>query len=186
MPKRTSDESEPTTSTTEAPEAPAAEATETPAPEAEQAPSPAADAATTEDAPRGAPEAEPRTCPHGAVSTDCPLCALDAGLPQPEPPVAAEPAADEPVDDVPADLDDEAWAEALAAAPDEADLPLDEGEEITAERTDESGDLIVVTSFGRKIGISPDGWIAVLMGPDLAARVPSVPKPPRSSWKDPR
>lgn len=139
--------------------------------------------------PDAQPSTEPAACPHGASAADCPLCALDADRPAAEP--EPEPApAEEAVDDAPASddgaLTDEEWDALVAEAPAEADLPLDEGEEITAERLDEDGVLIVVTSFGRKIGISPDGFLSVLTGPDIAVRVPPVPKPPRSSWKDPR
>jgi hypothetical protein len=75
------------------------------------------------------------------------------------------------------------------------DIPLDPGEVIlaTAIRWEPDGGLpeavpvtFVVTSAGRKIGIDPDGWMAVTTGPPLDVVAGMVPKPPRRSWKDPR
>lgn len=84
-----------------------------------------------------------------------------------------------------------------AAAPDDGgfEIPLDEGEEIVAQATrlepvvgtDEMVPITyLVTSAGRKVGIDPDGWVAVVMGPDLDVIQPPAPKPPRASWKEPR
>jgi hypothetical protein len=127
----------------------------------------------------------PEQCPHG-VDSGCPLCELDAAS-APAQAVEDEPEPEaEPLGlSLPDLLSDEEW-DALAAEYGDADLPLAEGEEVMGQRTDDDGDLIVVTSFGRKLAISPDGWMSVLTGTPLTIEAQAVPKPPRKSWKDPR
>lgn len=140
--------------------------------------------AMVEPTPEPAPAAS--TCPHGA-GADCPLCALDSmdATPAPADEVLPEPAVEPEPEPSVVTLTDDEW-DRLAAEYGDADLPLADGEEVVGQRLDDDGDLVVVTSFGRKLGISPDGWIVVLMGPPLDREAASVPKPPRKSWKDPR
>lgn len=156
-------------------------------------------------------EDEVQPCPHGVAPESCSFCQMDGPTTPPTEPEASEPTepeAIEPTDQPSADAPvtgegesaaTEAEQEEPADEPqvavvdkvifefgDGRELPLDQGEEIIAERVDEGGDLIVVTNFGRKVGISPDGDLTVLTGPALGIAVPATPTPGRKSWKEPR
>ena len=102
---------------------------------------------------------------------------------EPDPAPEGAPAADDPAADT-TDGDD-----------DGVEIPLDPGEEVIATATRFEPALgteemvpitYFVTSAGRKFGVDPDGWLAVVTGPDMDTILPPAPKPPRASWKEPR
>ena len=55
------------------------------------------------------------------------------------------------------------------AAPEKGVMVLAPDEVVLAERVDDEGDRIVVTSAGRKLAVAPDGKVTVLVGPPLDA-----------------
>lgn len=59
-----------------------------------------------------------------------------------------------------------------AAKPQPGRLVLAPGEEVLAERVDDDGIRVVVTSAGRKLAVAPDATVTVLVGPPLAAAKP--------------
>jgi hypothetical protein len=67
----------------------------------------------------------------------------------------------------------EATGEATRAETDPLSL-LEDGETVMGQRLDEDGVLFVVTTFGRKVGIGPDGSFSILNGPDFPARPEEV------------
>lgn len=153
----------------------------------------AAKPAPVEPAPAPAvQEPEPdRLCPHGAPAAACPLCALDAMTPvEPVSPDESEAAVDGFPLPVSTDgpVDDETWArlDAEFSSRPSAEFPFDSGETVLSQRVDADAPITyIVTTFGRKVGISQDGWISVLIGPDIDLVVPPVPKPPQMTWKGP-
>jgi hypothetical protein len=159
----------------EAPEA-EAEAPESDVPKAE------AEAAPESEEP-AAPEAEPQGEVDGAADAEADPASDDAE-PQGD---AAE--ADGEAPETGADGASEDSATEPEEDEDQGDgleFPFDEGEEVLAERVDDDNVLWFVTSHGRKVGISEDGWASVVTGPDIDVVVPPAPKPGRKSWKERR
>jgi hypothetical protein len=97
--------------------------------------------------------------------------------------IAEEPevVAEEPVEETPNAEDDPAEPEAVedAGAPEAeetgTEVGLSPGEEFISERLRDDAVLVVVTNFGRKIEISPDGVMTVVTGPPLDVIIPEKP-----------
>lgn len=121
-------------------------------------------------APVEAPVEEPEVEAEQPVAPDEPT---PESLPAEAEPVVSEPEP-EPEVDAPVAVSHDGGVE----------LPLAEGEVIVAQSLHDDADLYVVTNFGRKVRIDPDGNIEVVTGPPFAQEVPAIPKPPRATWHE--
>jgi hypothetical protein len=100
----------------------------------------------------------------------------DSDVPEadPEVPADADPAEEVPnAEEVPADPE----ADAPEAEEEGVEVGFSPGEEVISERLRDDAVLVVVTNFGRKVEIDPDGTKRVITGPPLEVVIPAEPVP---------
>lgn len=104
----------------------------------------------------------------------------EAPEPVEEAPVAdatEEPEVEEAADAEEVPAEPEAVEDAAEAEEAGVEVGLSPGEEYISERLRDDAVLVVVTNFGRKIEIDPDGNMTVVTGPPLDVIIPAEPVP---------
>ena len=133
--------------------------------------------------PRAKAHTAPDPEPEEKKPEETPAVPSDTNEPQDQPADATpadddpkEPEATEPKEpeDVPSEPEAEDAPE-TEAEEGGTELGLSPGEEFISQRLRDDAVLVVVTNFGRKIEIDPDGHMTVVTGPPLDVIVPAQP-----------